>query len=339
MVKIAITGGAGFIGAQLTRACLEAGHQVIVIDSLANGARERLDPRVRFYQLDIRDPQLHTVLQMERPDIVSHHAACRATPLPGQRPLTDADINLHGLLNLLDGCIAANVGRIIFASGGNDLYRTEGQALPLGEEAPLCPRRPLDISKLAGEWYIRYYSRHYGIEHVILRYADVYGEIERQTAQHPLTEFIYSLLEKKRVIIRAPKGEKRDHIYISDVIQAHLLALERGSNCTIHISSGTATSLEEFYQRAAALLSASEVAPLYLNERGRSGAAVALDNSRARQILGWQPTIDLEEGIRRTAQGIYANLGHSLPPVPLPPILPRSAEAPSTSRLAASASA
>nr|BBH95457.1 UDP-glucose 4-epimerase [Thermogemmatispora argillosa] len=338
MVKIAITGGAGFIGAHLTRACLEAGHQVIVIDSLASGARERLDPRARFYHLDIRDPQLHAVLQMERPDIVSHHAACRSALLPGPRPLTDADINLHGLLNLLDGCVAANIRRIIFASSGNDLYRTEGQALPLSEEAPLCPRRPLDISKLAGEWYIRYYSRHYGIEHVILRYADVYGEIERQNAQHPLTEFIYNLLEKKRVVIRAPRGEKRDHIYISDVIQAHLLALERGANWTMHISSGAATSLEEFYQRAAALL-ASESAPLYLNERGRTGTTIALDNSRARQVLGWQPTVDLEEGIRRTAQSICASLGHSLPPVPLQPILPRAPEAPSTSRLAASASA
>ncbi|RAQ95246.1 NAD-dependent epimerase/dehydratase family protein [Thermogemmatispora tikiterensis] len=338
MVKIAITGGAGFIGAHLTRACLDAGHQVIVIDSLASGARERLDPRARFYQLDIRDPRLHAVLQMERPEIVSHHAACRSALLPGQRPLTDADVNLHGLLNLLDGCIAANVGRIIFASGGNDLYAGEGQALPLSEEAPLCPRRPLDISKLAGEWYIRYYSRYYGIEHVILRYADVYGETDRQTAQHPLTEFIYSLLEQRRVVIRAPQGERRDHIYIADVVQAHLLALERGGNQTIHISSGSGLSLEEFYQRTAALL-ASEVPPLYLSERGRTGAAIALDNSRARQLLGWQPSVDLEEGIRRTAQSICASLGHNLPPVPLQPVLARSVEAASASRLAASASA
>ncbi|WP_376796083.1 NAD-dependent epimerase/dehydratase family protein [Thermogemmatispora sp.] len=338
MVKIAITGGAGFIGAHLVRACLDAGHQVIVIDSLASGGRERLDPRARFYHLDIRDPRLHAVLQMERPEVVSHHAACRAASLPGQRPLTDADINLHGLLNLLDGCVAANVGRIIFASGGNDLYSGEGQALPLSEEAPLCPRRPLDISKLAGEWYIRYYSRYYGIEHIILRYADVYGETDRQTAQHPLTEFIYSLLEQKRVVIRAPQGERRDHIYIADVVQAHLLALERGGNRTIHISSGVSTSLEEFYQRAAALL-ASDAPPLYLSERGRTGGAVALDNSRAKQLLGWQPTIDLEEGIRRTAQSICASLGRSLPLVALQPVQARPLEVMPASRLAASASA
>src|SRR5207249_3349703 len=103
LMKIAITGGAGFIGSHLTRAYLDAGHDVFVIDTLINGSREAVDPRARFYQLDIRDVKLQTVLQKERPDIVSHHVVQRQSSLPlGEPSLTDADVHIRGLLNVLD---------------------------------------------------------------------------------------------------------------------------------------------------------------------------------------------------------------------------------------------
>jgi UDP-glucose 4-epimerase len=315
LVKILITGGAGFIGSHLTRACLDAGHAVIVIDTLVNSAAGQPDPRARFYQIDIRDQRLHKILAMERPDIVSHHAASRPSPLSdplADPPLSDADINLRGLLNLLDGCVAAAIPRFIFASGGNDLYGGDGsQPLPLAEESALAPRRASDIAKLAGEWYVRYYTRRYGIEHLILRYADVYGETDRQRAQHPLTGLIYALLEQRRVVICTPAGEQRDHIFIDDVVRAHLLALERRGNWTINISSGRARSLEELYWQAAALLGVSGQ-PLYLGERDGQTRAIALDNSRAQRLLHWHPEVEPAEGIRRTLLAIAALLGQTL---------------------------
>src|SRR6266516_5191040 len=159
-MKIAVTGGAGFIGSHLTRAYLDAGHDVFVIDTLINGSREALDSRARFYQLDIRDAKLQTLLQKERPDIVSHHVVQRQRAYPLEEPsLADADVHIRGLLNVLDSCVAASVGKIIFASGGNSLYRgiassgsigkTHPGQISVKEDAPLYPRKPHDISKVA----------------------------------------------------------------------------------------------------------------------------------------------------------------------------------------------
>src|ERR1700736_6756031 len=191
-MKIAITGGAGFNASHLTRAYLDAGHDVLVIDTLVNGSRDAIDARARFYQIDIRDGRLQKLLQQERPDILSHHALQRehaALPLE-ELSMADADVHVRGLLNVLDSCVGASVAKIIFASGGNSLYNqcgpyaeilrctqddrcaqgdrytqddrcTQGnlQAAPLAvsrglvpfkEDAPLCPRRPFDISKVAG---------------------------------------------------------------------------------------------------------------------------------------------------------------------------------------------
>ena len=191
-MKIAITGGAGFVGSHLAQASLDAGHDVLIIDSLVNGSRQAIDSRARFYHLDIRDIKLQTILQLERPDIVSHHAAQRPPSLPGEPSLSDADVHVRGLLNVLESCVSASVSKIIFASGGPTLYRSipfseyDQDELPIAKEnAPLCPQLPTDITKVAGEWYIRYYTQQYGLEHTILRYANIYGEKQNELAQHP----------------------------------------------------------------------------------------------------------------------------------------------------------
>ncbi len=143
-MKIAMIGGAGFVGSHLTRAYLNAGHDVFVIDSLVHGAREAIDPRARFYHLDIRDGKLRAVLQAERPEIVSHHAVQREHTLPCEGSLIDADVHIRGLLNVLEACVDAQVAKLIFASGGNSLYRRcplQGveTSMPVSEEIEAVP--------------------------------------------------------------------------------------------------------------------------------------------------------------------------------------------------------
>ncbi len=263
-MKIAITGGAGFIGSNLARAYLDAGHDVLVIDSLVSGSREAVDRRARFHQMDIRDTRLQALF--------------------------------------LDSCVGASVSKIIFASGGNTLYGcVESEQLPLTETAPLCPRRPHDISKVAGEWYVRYYTQQYGLTHTILRYADVFGEPAIEQAQHPLTHFIHMLLQEQHPIIRGAAEEVRDHIYIDDVVQANLCALERGRNQTLHISSGQGHTLKQIY-RAAAHLLRSEIEPVYVSNSLVEASSIVLDNALAQHVLRWHPEFSFTEGVQHAIE-------------------------------------
>lgn len=297
-MKIAIIGGAGFVGSHLTRAYLNARHNVFVVDSLAHSTREVVDPRARFYHLDIRDGKLQAILQAERPDVVSYHVVQREHTLPCEGSLIDADVHIRGLLNVLDGCVNAQVAKLIFASGGNSLYkRCPLQALkPVSEEVEVCPQHPQDISKVAGEWYVRYYARQYGLPHLILRYADIYGETEPARAWHPLTVFLTQLVQQRRPAIRGSDRDVRDHIFIDDVVRANLCALERGRNETLHISSGQGYTLRQFYHAATRLLQ-MEVTPAYISASQGEPGGVILDNSRARQVLNWRPEIDFARGV------------------------------------------
>jgi UDP-glucose 4-epimerase len=302
-MKIAITGGAGFIGSHLAKAYLDAGHDVLVIDNLSHGSRKAIDTRARFYHVDIRDEKLRTVLSMERPDLVSHHVSLWNAPSylsPSSQFLTDADVHVRGLLHVLDSCVNAAVGKIIFASNGNSLYGSvERDQLPLTEDTPLHPTTASDISKSMGEWYVRHYTQHYGLAHTILRYADVYGETNATWAHHPLTHFIQALTDGQRPTIRGTGNDLYDSIFIDDVVQANLLALKHGKNQTLHISTALGYTTNQIYSLVAHNMN-STLTPLYLTSHIQTEAediSVTLDNTRAQAMLGWQPDMDLFEGV------------------------------------------
>jgi UDP-glucose 4-epimerase len=306
-MKIAIIGGAGFIGSRLVHAYLNAGNDVFVVDSLTSGSQQVIDPRARFYHVDIRDKKIRDILQSERPDMVSHHATQQHETGTGAHTLADADVHVRGLINVLDSCVNASVKRFIFASGGNDMYgHVHAEQLPLREDTPLHPRSVQDISKVAGEWYVRYYSQQFGLKHTIVRYADIYGEAEPLPFHHPLSYFIRMLHEQQRPVIRGTGNEIRDHIFIEDVMQAHLNLLKtptRSENSTLHISSGQGHSLKQLYYMAACIQE-SQLEPVYIAGSHLVSSTVILDNTKARLALDWQPKTTLSEGIQQATQRI-----------------------------------
>jgi UDP-glucose 4-epimerase len=313
-MKIAIMGGAGFVGSHLTRAYLDAGHDVLVIDNLAHGVREDVDERARFYQADIRDARVQKILQQERPDVVSYHVAPRAATFPQASLLADADVQLRGLVNVLEGCVSASVARFIYASNGSTLYQlapvaasTHSELHIAREDTPVRPWHSDDICKLTGEWYVRYFSREHALEHTILRYAHIYGEARREQAQHPVTYFIDMLAQGQRPVIRESAHDVRDHIYIDDVTRANLRALEQGRNCTLHISSGRGYTLDQLFKAVAAYLS-SDLLPVSIASARIEPTALVLDNTLARQQLDWQPRVDLAEGIKRAVETLCGEM-------------------------------
>ncbi len=306
-MKIAITGGAGFIGSHLARAYLDAGHDVLIIDNLLYGGHQAIDPRARFYAVDIRDSKLRMILQQERPDIVSHHAVQHLDSVVGEKSLADADVHVRGLLNILEGCVNASVSKVIFASNGNSLYGSvDAEDLPVTEKTALCPRHPDDISKVAGEWYVRYYSNQFGIKHTILRYADVYGETDITHSHHPLTYFIAMLLQQQRPIIRGTGNEIHDHIFISDVVKANMCALKRGENQTLHISSGRGCSLNQLYDMSVMLLK-SDLEAVHISGTLTEDHSIVMDNNRAQRVLEWLPEVPMVEGIQRALELLYTH--------------------------------
>ena len=313
-MKIAIMGGAGFVGSHLTTAYLDAGHDVLVIDNLAHGSREVVDGRARFYPVDIRDARVQKILQQERPDVVSYHVAPCAAVFPRTSLLADADVQLRGLLNVLEGCVNASIGKFIYASNGSTLYEPVPVAATMRsglhiarEDTPVCPRHSDDICKLTGEWYVRYFSREFGLEHTILRYAHIYGEARREQAQHPVTYFIDMLARGQRPVMRGPARDVRDHIYIGDVAGANLRALERGRNCTLHVSTGKGYTLDQLFKTVAGQLS-SDLLPVSISSARIEPTALVLDNTFACQQLDWQPRVDLPEGVKRAVETLCGEM-------------------------------
>jgi UDP-glucose 4-epimerase len=297
-MKIAITGGTGSIGRRIVQAYLDAGHDVLVLDSLIYKTQQVVDPRARLYRVDIRDKVVSTILQEERPDIVSHHISQQPSIVPGEQLITNADVHIRGLLNLLESSINASVKKFIFASGGNDLYKRTGE-LPVSEDAPLSPQNADDISKVAGEWYVRYFTRFYGLQHIILRYADVYGANTsvQEHASHPIHYLLNMFAQQRSPIIRGTGKEVRDHIFIDDIVRANLQALDLGHNQTFNISSGQGYSLNQIFHVTASLLK-SGIEPTYLFSFLEEKHDIVLDNTRAQHYLQWQPQVSLTTGIQ-----------------------------------------
>ncbi|MGB9856415.1 MAG: SDR family NAD(P)-dependent oxidoreductase, partial [Caldisericum exile] len=174
-MKILVTGGAGFIGSNVVDAFVENGFEVAVLDNLSTGKKENLNTKAKFYNVDLRDKNaLEKVFKEFKPEIVNHHAAQIDVRKSVEDPVFDAEINIVGSTNLFQLAVKYEVKRVVFASTGGALYG-EPKVLPANEDTPIEPLSPYGVAKYCVENYLNYFKRLYGIERVILRYANVYG--------------------------------------------------------------------------------------------------------------------------------------------------------------------
>jgi UDP-glucose 4-epimerase len=310
-MRALVTGGAGFIGSNLTDALLARGDEAIVVDDLSTGRRENIEQALAngatLVEADIRDrAAIAEIAGRERPEVIFHLAAQIDVRKSIADPAFDASINVGGTANVLEAARAAEVRRVVFSSTGGAIYgEGDGQELPLREDAPLAPEAPYGQSKFAGEGYLSLYERLYGLSSVPLRLGNVYGP-----RQDPLGEagvvaiFCGRLREGKQPTVFGDGKQTRDYIYVGDVVSAMLAAAEAETSGPINIGTGIETDVLELVSALGELGGNGDFEPEFAPPRTGEVQRISIDPARAKRELGWQPQMGLSEGLRVTLDSI-----------------------------------
>jgi UDP-glucose 4-epimerase len=298
-MKILVTGGAGFIGSHVVDAFLNAGHEVVVVDNLSTGRQQNLNPRARFYQLDIRDPGLAEVFERERPEVVDHHAAQMDVRRSVADPLFDADVNVRGTLNLLETCRNYGVRKFIYASTGGAVYG-EPRYLPCDEDHPIDPICQYGVSKHVVEHYLHVYRHLYGIDYTILRYPNVYGPRQNPHGEAGVVAiFAGRMLAARPVTIFGSGEQERDFVYALDCARGNVLALQSGSAEIYNLGSNRGTTVNLLFSTLANIIGYS-AAPDKQPAKAGETFKIYLDGRRAQAGLSWSVSVSLDDGLRQT---------------------------------------
>jgi UDP-glucose 4-epimerase len=300
-MKILVTGGAGFIGSNVVDALVKDGHEVTVLDNLSTGKEENINPEVKFYNIDLLDIEsLEFVFREFKPDVVNHHAAQIDVRKSVEDPAFDAETNIIGSINLFELSINYGVRRIIFSSTGGALYG-ELEKLPVDEDTPIEPISPYGVAKYCVENYLNYFKRLYGIERVILRYANVYGPRQDSLGEAGVVAiFAGKILKGEKPVIYGDGNQTRDYIYVEDVVKANVLAFE-GKEGIYNIGTGKETSVNELINVFSNVLG-KEIKLEYAPPRKGEVSRISLDGEKVKKELSFVPKYSLEEGIRKTIE-------------------------------------
>lgn len=303
MARYLVTGGGGFIGSNIVAALLKKGEQVRVLDNFATGRPANLATmadQIELIEGDIRS--YHIVQKAVRDvDYVLHQAALPSVPRSISDPITTAQVNVMGTLNVLQAARDASVKRLVYASSSSVYGDTP--TLPKRETMPTCPLSPYAISKLAGEQYCQSFCRLYGFETVCLRYFNVFGPYQDPTSQYSavIPRFIKAMLQGQPLTIHGDGLQSRDFTYVANVIQANILACSAlgAAGRVFNIACGERHSLLDLIRLLAEITGAN---PQVVHGPARPGDVMhsQADITAAREILGFKPIINFEQGLRQT---------------------------------------
>ena len=299
--RIAVTGVAGFIGSNLAKHLIDRGYSVVGIDNLSAGTLENVDRRVEFHKIDIRDPEVYPLLRGV--EAVFHLAAKTSLPDCLDHPLEAASVNILGTLNLLEAAREAKVAKFTYADtsaeyeGITEFPTKEDKIRPIGVYA---------VSKHGGATFCEGYRELYGMNLTMVRYFNVYGPAQdwRRVIPPVMSAFIIRMLRGEQPVIYGTGEKRRDFIYVDDVNAFHLILLEdpRSNGRVFNLGSGVNFSVNEIYKLVEDLLRTG-LEPIYKPDLPGEAQVTLADISAARE-LGWEPKVDIHEGLRRSIQYI-----------------------------------
>jgi len=308
--RVLVTGGAGFIGSHIADGYLAEGFEVTVLDNLSSGRRENVPRGAEFIEADIRSEKARQALARGGFTVLNHHAAQMDVRVSVTDPMFDADTNIMGLLNLLQGARDGEVEHVVFASSGGVVYG-ESDALPHPEAAPKLPVSPYGVSKLTSEYYLAAYAQMHGLRAVSLRYANVYGPRQSPHGEAGVVAIFGSrLLRGTELTIYGDGAQTRDYVFVGDVMRANMVAtrwtppgVTSLDDLAFNVGTGVETTVNELAESMIAAAGATvrvRHAPARPGELQRS----AVDATKAGTDLGWRPTMTLSDGLRQTYEWI-----------------------------------
>jgi UDP-glucose 4-epimerase len=300
-VKVLVTGGAGFIGSHLVRALLLRGDEVRVLDNFSTGNRANLDQlEVDLVEGDLRSYE-RVATAVRGAEVVFHEGALPSVPRSIQDPLTSTAVNVEGTLNVLLAARDAGVRRVVFASSSSVYGNAPG--MPRRESQPVAPLAPYAVSKLAAEQYCIVSNRVFGVETVALRYFNVFGEYQDPRSGYAavIPKFIRMMLDGERPTIFGDGETSRDFTHVENVVEANLAAAAEpaAAGRVMNIAVGSSHTLNELVSALQSLLD-SELEPEYGLPRPGDVSESLADVSLARELLGYEPRVEFEEGLQRT---------------------------------------
>ena len=300
-MRILVTGGAGFIGSNLTDRLLELGHDVSVMDDLSTGFAENINPKARFLNFDIRTPEAAEAVCSGGFDVICHHAAQMDVRRSVREPVFDSSVNIGGTLNILEAARRSGVKRIVYASTGGAVYG-EPAYIPVREDHPVNPICHYGVSKHTVEHYLFLYRHLYGLGYVVLRYPNVYGPRQNPWGEAGVTAiFTVKYLSGTAPRINGDGEQLRDYVHVYDIARANVLAMDLSrpglDGGIFNIGWGVGRSVRELDSIIRSLVG-TRLTPEFAPPLPEEILRVSLDPTRAHEILGWTPMIPFEEGLK-----------------------------------------